>query len=315
MRAIWSLGRGLDRSSVAMFCNVHGHTVLEWIHRFNERGIDGLLDSARKGAPRKIPKEDFIRQIVPLLEEPEQANELHWTIRKLHGYIRGSLAQEVSYPSLLRYVHEQGYVTKIPRPMPEPRDQDKWEEDRERFAHNMGEWLSEPSVELWFADESGIEGDPRPRKRWVVKGSKPTIPYAGSHLRRNLVGAVRPSDGALSCLIVPYCDTNVFQLFLDNMAAEQPPREGVRSLLIMDNASWHKSKSLNWHHFEPVYLPAYSPDFNPIERLWLLVKSKFFADFYTRKGQELEERIIHAIKALIKEPQLVENQCRISGNL
>jgi len=29
--------------------------------------------------------------------------------------------------------------------------------------------------------------------------------------------------------------------------------------------------SMNWHHFEPMYLPPYSPDFNPIERLWLRI--------------------------------------------
>ena len=87
--------------------------------------------------------------------------------------------------------------------MPEPRDQDNWEEDRERFAHQMSEWLSDPLVELWFSDESGIEGDPRPRKCGAIKGSKPTITYAGSHLRRNLVGPVRPSvtgNSSPSCL-------------------------------------------------------------------------------------------------------------------
>ena len=46
--------------------------------------------------------------------------------------------------------------------MPEPRDQDNWEEDRERFAHQMSEWLSDPLVELWFSDESGIEETPDP---------------------------------------------------------------------------------------------------------------------------------------------------------
>ena len=57
---------------------------------------------------------------------------------------------------------------------------------------------------------------------------------------------------------------------------------GKRQILIMDNTSWHKSKSLDWHHFEPVYLPAYSPDFNPIERLWLRLKADWFYVFLPR---------------------------------
>ncbi|MGD9818702.1 MAG: transposase, partial [Desulfomonilaceae bacterium] len=42
------------------------------------------------------------------------------------------------------------------------------------------------------------------------------------------------------------------------------------------NASWHKSKSLNWGRFEPIFLPPYSPDLNPIERLWLIMKAQWF---------------------------------------
>ncbi|MCC6881209.1 MAG: transposase, partial [Verrucomicrobiales bacterium] len=38
--------------------------------------------------------------------------------------------------------------------------------------------------------------------------------------------------------------------------------------LVVDNASWHHSKALDWHHIKPLHLPPYSPDFNPIERLW-----------------------------------------------
>ena len=74
-------------------------------------------------------------------------------------------------------------------------------------------------------------------------------------------------------LIVPRCDTAVFQIFLDAMAAEVPRRRGKRVLLVLDNASWHKTKSLRWHHIKPVYLPPYSPDFNPIEMAFSKLKA------------------------------------------
>jgi transposase len=34
------------------------------------------------------------------------------------------------------------------------------------------------------------------------------------------------------------------------------------------------SKSLNWHGWQPMYLPSYSPDLNPIERTWLTMKTR-----------------------------------------
>ena len=52
-----------------------------------------------------------------------------------------------------------------------------------------------------------------------------------------------------------------------------------RNILIVDNASWYKSSSLRWGAFEPLYLPPYSPDLNPIEKLWMVIKAEFFTDF------------------------------------
>ncbi|MGE0412525.1 MAG: transposase [Verrucomicrobiales bacterium] len=87
----------------------------------------------------------------------------------------------------------------------------------------------------------------------------------GKRVRKNVLGAVHPKSGKLVSLIVPHCDGDVFQGFLDTMAEEAPPTQGRRCVLVLDNASWHKVKTLNWHHLEPVDLPPDSPDFNPIE--------------------------------------------------
>ncbi len=48
-------------------------------------------------------------------------------------------------------------------------------------------------------------------------------------------------------------------------------------------SAWEKflHDRLRWHHFEPIYLSAYSPDLNPIERLWLRLKADWFWDFIT----------------------------------
>lgn len=314
IRGIWALGKGMSREMVALFCNVHEHTLIEWIKRFNGEGINGLIDRERRGAPRKISREQMEKQVIPLLNEPAKAGQEHWTAIKLHGHLTKELALNLSYPTLARYLHEHGYVTRIPRPMPEPADPQLWETQRQDFAQKLGQWLKDDAVELWFGDECGIEGDPRPRKRWVEKGSKPTIPYAGTHLRRNVIGAVCPQTGCLSTLIFSHCDTEIFQIFLDNLAKEVPSSPGKRQLLILDNASWHKSKTLNWHHFEPAYLPPYSPDFNPIERFWLRLKSDFFADFFTKKGDQLEERIVLGLQAFFAQPEKVKSNCAISGN-
>jgi transposase len=81
--------------------------------------------------------------------------------------------------------------------------------------------------------------------------------------------------------------------------------------VILDNASWHKSAQLNWHHFEPVYLPCYSPDFNPIKRLWLRLKADWFWDFIAHTHVELSDHLCTALKSFIDQPDITASICAI----
>jgi transposase len=168
--------------------------------------------------------------------------------------------------------------------------------------------------EISFAPNSaecGIEGDPRPRRRWVQPGKPRTVPYLGDHIRQNVIGAVAPQSGKFFGLIVDGVDTDVFQVFLDELSKAIPKKEGMRQILIADNASWHKSAQLNWHHFEPKFLPGYSPDFNPIERFWLRLKADWFWDFFARTPEELTERLCTALKSFIDQPDKTASICSI----
>jgi len=52
----------------------------------------------------------------------------------------------------------------------------------------------------------------------------------------------------------------------------------AKSVLILDNASWHKKDAVfdlaDEYGFMVVFLPPYSPDFNPIEKFWANVKRR-----------------------------------------
>jgi transposase len=102
----------------------------------------------------------------------------------------------------------------------------------------------------------------------------------------NVTGMICSRQGEFYALEFTHTDNEVFQVFLD-YANQDIKLERRRNGLICDNANWHKGKKLKWDNFEPVFLPPYSPDFNPIERLWLVIKYvdiffgklKFFAKF------------------------------------
>ena len=86
-----------------------------------------------------------------------------------------------------------------------------------------------------------------------------------------------------------------------------PPRGNWH--LVLDNASWHKASALEWHHLKAAYLPPYSPDFNPIERLWQHLKGQYLAGFITAKGDELEDKIISALQCVMDRPETIRSVC------
>ena len=122
-------------------------------------------------------------------------------------------------------------------------------------------------------------------------------------------GFVQPATGQLVSLIVAHCNTEVFQAFLDTMAEEVPPEEGKQIHLVLDNAGWHKSATLDWHHIKPVYLSPYSPDFNPIERLWQHLKGQFMAGFLTNDGEALTDKLLASLQSLLDQPTIIRSVC------
>lgn len=276
-----------------------------WIVRFNCGGIDALASKPRPGRPRKIKLQRLRDFLVPVLEDPSQAGQQHWTGVKVHGWLKEQLCVELGYRTVIRYLHELDYKLRVPQRWPERQQ----ESQRAAFLEELAALRTQEDLELWYGDECGMEGDPRPRRRWSVRGSHPKVPYLGDHIRANVLGAVCPKSGQSFSMIFDGIDTDVFQCFLDYLAETIPPDPTKRRILIVDNASWHKAQRLNWHHFECKYLPGYSPDFNPIERLWLRLKADYFTDFIAKTPEELTERLCLALNAFMDDPPTVASQC------
>jgi len=307
LHALRALLLGYSRAQVCELCARSDRMLRLWIELFNRGGIDALRTKRPGQRPRKVKLERVRDLLVPVLENPAQAGVVHWTGVKVHGYLKEQLCVDLGYRTTIRWLHELNFHLRVPRPWPERQN----EQERKEFLERLRGWTSDPTVKLWFSDECGVEGDPRPRRRWVQPGQPRTVPYLGDHLRQNVIGAVSPQTGELFSLILDGVDTDVFQFFLDHLAENVPKVEGVRQLLVLDNASWHKATRLHWHHFEPVYLPGYSPDFNPIERLWLRLKADWFWDFIARTHGELTDRLCTALKAFIDQPDKTASICAI----
>jgi transposase len=132
-------------------------------------GIDALCTKARSGRPRKVKLEKLRDLLVPVLEDPAQAQQVHWTGVKVHGWLKEQLCVELGYRTVIRYLHELDYNLRVPQRWPERQD----EAERAAYLESLHALREDPQVELWYGDECGVEGDPRPRRRWSVRGGRP----------------------------------------------------------------------------------------------------------------------------------------------
>lgn len=305
MMAIKALMLGLSHDQVAELYDTTRRNLSRWVGRFNRQGIDGLLDQPRSGRPPKITAEKTAA-FVDLIRHPELANETHWTGKKFYRYLTHTLEEEIGYRTVVRWLHEQGFRLKVPRSWPNGQDEEK----REAFVELLRVLLCDSKTDAWFGDETGVEGDPRPRRRWAPRGEKIRQPYQGSHIRMNATGIVCPRTGEFYSLIFSHSDTEIFQTFLDHANADINFQR-KRNVLILDNASWHRSKKLKWGRFEPVFLPPYSPDLNPIERLWLLMKQEWFSHFFAKSKDELIDRLCSALNWIINRKTQNQKTCAI----
>jgi len=300
--AIRLLLEGRSRADVMQVMNRSESTLIRWTNLWNQGGIDALVPKPKSGRPPKVNKEEK-KRIIDLMSDPQSKGQTHWTCVKLWGHLKDVESINLGYSTLLRLLHSENFCLKVPRSWSDKQDPDL----RAKFCKDISIHLENKEIEVWFSDESGFLGDPRPRRVWAIKGSKIKTTRTCQHLRESVIGAVCPKSGALSALVVSHVNTDIFQLFIDQLAKET---EGRKIVLVLDNASWHKADKLKWHHIQPMYLPPYSPDLNPIERLWQVMKDRFFTQWFTREIEDLTDRVCEAVKSFLKTPGEVMSICK-----
>jgi len=303
--AIQMLLAGADRDLVCNALLVTNRALRKWINRFNHSGVDGLIVKKRPGRMAIINNQQAC-ELTDLIDQPQQADRTFWTAKAFHGYISNVYQIECSYETVVRFFHKQGYALKTPQPWSDKQD----EQLREIFLQELKQLFDQPDVDIWFADESGFEGDPRPRKRWDKKGRKTRVTKNGGHLRMNVIGMVCPRTGQFFAIEASHSDSATYQAFLDE-ANKTVSFQRTTNVLIMDNASWHRRKATIWHSWQPKYLPPYSPDLNPIERIWLTMKARWFNNYVCKNEEKLLERLDQAILDVIDNPNKTQKTTAI----
>ncbi len=118
---------------------------------------------------------------------------------------------------------------------------------------------------------------------WARTGSRPAAVRQTEYEWVYLWAAVEPASGASVAMITPTVNTVLMNVFLAGLSGTLAADE--HAVLVLDNAGWHVAKALAVPpNVTLLFLPAYSPELNPAERLWAWLRShhlsnRIFADY------------------------------------
>lgn len=149
---------------------------------------------------------------------------------------------------------------KVPRPQSlkaDPKQQEQWKTTGLQKA--LREAGVETSDRVWFCDEMrfGLWG--QTRKRWGLRGVKIIQPIQIEFAWEYLVLAVD----------VSHCELHWAWAERMNQASLMPVFEAwMPEAVIWDGASAHRGNAKDTVGFEQIYLPPYSPELNPCERVF-----------------------------------------------
>ena len=278
---------GLSNSSVAAQLRITQQTVGKWRSRYIERGLAGLLDEPRPGAPRRITDDQVEAVVVKTLEStPRDAT--HWSTREM------AKASGLSDTSVLRIWHAFGL-------QPHRAETFKLSNDPqlvEKVRDIVGLYLNPPERALVLcADEKAqIQALDRTQPIFPLR---PGTPERRSHDYRrhgttSLFAALDVASGRVIGELHRRHRAVELRSFLDRIDKEVPTDLEVH--LVLDNYGTHKTPLIHrWllrhPRFQLHFTPTYSSWINQVERWFALLTEKQLRRGTHRSRRALEDAI------------------------
>jgi transposase len=292
-RIVLECASGSANGMVAKRLGVNPKTVGKWRKRFLEKGLDGLFDEPRPGAPRKITDEDVERVIVKTLEGMPK-NATHWSTRSM------ATATGMSQTAI-------GRIWRAFALQPHRDETFKLSRDPlfiEKVRDIVGLYMNPPerAVVLCVDEKSQIQ---------ALDRSQPKLPLRPGQIERgthdykrhgttSLFAALDYATGEVIAKCYRRHRSPEFRRFLDEIEKHVP--DDLEVHLILDNYGTHKTALI---HRWLVKRPRWHLHFTPTSASWLNLVERWFAEITEkriRRGvfhstQELEE----AIEAYLEE--------------
>jgi transposase len=290
IKVILLLDQGETYIDIANFLFLDEGTIRNYRKRYVEGGIFGLLTDTYSGKRCRLSSKEK-----ELLSAYLQKN-LCLGCKEVIAYVEKRFEVIYSISGITALLHSIGFTYKKTRAVPGKAKK----EDQELFI--LEYYRLKQEGKIYFADSTHPHHNPVINYGWIKKGEDFEVRTNSARYHININGAV---DIENLDVVTRTCDWVNAASICDLLRAirlKNPSGEVIH--LIMDNARYNRSAKVKALADELgivlVYLPAYSPNLNPIERLWKFFKKKVLYNKYYETKSEFEEACVKFFRYIRK---------------
>jgi transposase len=275
LRALHGIELGYSEVDLADLLGVCNETISRWWSAYTTEGLSSLPGD-RTGRPPgsgRLLSDQQARHLQGLIDNqsPEELGIPHalWTRRAVRDLTRKECGIDLAERTVGAYLRRWGYTSKKPSRHSRYQDPDEVVQWLEETYPAIEAQAAREDAEILWTDEVGVEADQHPGSGYARIGERATMEVPGPHIRVNQITAIS-NEGTIRFMTYKGAlHAAVFLLFLRKLVAKATRK----ILLIADRLQAHKTPEvLAWledhqDKIEVFYLPAYSPELNPVEYL------------------------------------------------
>ena len=283
VKAVIALAKGWSAVQIAEILLFDEKTSRHYFDRYQQGGMDALLDDNYSGAEPKLD-EHQMSELEDYLEE-----HILPDAQSVIGYITKQYAVRYSVSGVTDLLHRLGFSYKKPTHVPGKQDPEKQQaflEGYERTKATKGK--KDP---MYFADATHPQHNSVPSYGWIKKGEEKELKANCGRQRLNINGAINIETLES---VTGFYDTinadSTIDLF-SKIEAKHPEAQTI--YIFADNARYYHScllkEYLKGTKIQLIYLPPYSPNLNLIERYWKFFKKKVQNNCYYETFDEFKQ--------------------------
>jgi len=312
VRAVRARKSGMRTKDIASALGISPITVSRWIGEYKRGGARSLRSKKSSGRPRKIDCSEFIPKLAKIIRSSATkygfSNSL-WNSRRLRTVIRTELGLKVSKTTVWRALRDIGLSYQKPERQAFEADDDLREEWITKEWPKIRKKAAGQRAVVLFQDESTLSLSPTLGKTWAKIAHTPVVKLTGNRGSICVISAISITGKLLFKIPKKTVNSAEFIKFLKQILKEIP-RKII--YMIVDNGPSHKSKmTKEFVESEPrlklIFLPSYSPDFNPDEYTWARLKEVELKAHMERTKSGLKRKTLGAMRSIQKKPRLVQS--------